>query len=259
MRQIHLASLLGLLLLSIDNSAAIAASCDAVLFEEYRDTRLFRFPDSTAYFYVVNRMAIDADGAPNAYHPQDRGIDALANAGFPNGAWRSILVVDPRRPDRPFVQPEGELAGFFVSMTTLQDRTLPATDVRRYVDSTRVPYLVFPGAFFAMRGTGDFGDLGAARQLQSGQESPFIVADKGPRNAPLGEVSIRLAENLGGHNVNPRNGAGIPRGPFAYVVFPRSKAQPPWPVTAEQLQQRVQELLTAIGGWERILPCLQQH
>ena len=256
MRRIHLALLC---LLTLCSSPALAASCDAVASQTYRGTQLFKIPDSNAYFYVVNRMAIDADGAPNAYHPQDRGIDALANAGFPNGAWRSILVVDPRRPDRPFVQPDGEFAGFFVSMTTLQDLTLPATDIRRYVDSTRVPYLVFPGAFFAMRGTGDFGDLGAARQIESGKESPFIVADKGPRNAPLGEVSIRLAENLGGRNVNPRNGAGIPRGPFVYVVFPRSKSQPPWPVTVEQLQQRVQEQLTVIGGWERILPCLQQR
>lgn len=248
-----------LLLWAIYCSPTIAASCDAVLWQEYRGTQLWRLPDSTAYFYVVNRMSIDADGAPNAYHPQDRGIDALANAGFPNGAWRSILVVDPRRPDRPFVQPDGEFAGFFISMTTLQDLTLPVTDIQRYVDSTRVPYLVFPGAFFAMQGTGNFGDLGVARQLDSGKESPFIVADKGPRNAPLGEVSIRLAENLGGRNVNPRNGAGMPRGPFAYVVFPKSKSQPPWPVTAEQLQQRVQEQLIAIGGWERILPCLLQR
>ncbi|HEV2855874.1 MAG TPA: hypothetical protein VHC97_24005 [Thermoanaerobaculia bacterium] len=255
MRRIHLVPLLCLLL---SPSPVIAASCDAVPFQAYRGTQLFRFPESTAYFYVVNRMSIDADGAPNAYHPQDTGLDALANAGFPNGAWRSILVVDPRRADRPFVQPDGEFAGFFVSMTTLQDRTLPVTDVRRYVDATRVPYLVFPGAFFAMRGTGDFGDLGAARQIESGKESAFIVADAGPRNDPLGEVSIRLAESLGGRNVNPRNGTGAPRGPFVYVVFPRSKSQPPWPVTAEQLQQRVQELLTALGGWERILPCIQQ-
>ena len=109
-----------------------------------------------------------------------------------------------------------------------------------------------------MRGTGDFGDLGAARQIERGKESPFIVADAGPPKAPLGEVSIRLAENLGGHNVSPRDGTGAPRGPFVYVVFPRSKSQPPWPVTAEQLQQRVQDLLTALGGWERILACVQR-
>ena len=28
-------------------------------------------------------MAIDAEGAPNAYHPKDIGLDSLKNAGFP--------------------------------------------------------------------------------------------------------------------------------------------------------------------------------
>jgi hypothetical protein len=248
-----------LLLLPLHGSPALAALCDAVLWQEYRDTKLLRFPDSTAYFYLVDGMEIDADGAPNAYHPDDKGIDALANAGFPHGAWRSILMVDPHRPDRPFIQPDGEFKGFFVSMTTLQDLSLSVRDIHRYVDATQVPYLVFPGAFFAMKGTGNFGDLGAARQLRTGKESPFIVADKGPRSAPLGEVSVRLAENLGGHNVSPRHGTGAPRGPFVYVVFPKSKSQPPWPVTAEQLQQRVQALLTALGGWDRIISCLPQR
>jgi len=257
MRRTGLAFLLSLVLTSTSTSPA-AASCDAVLSREYQGTKLFRLPDSTAYFYVVNRMAVDADGAPNAYHPQNRGIDALANAGFPNGAWRSILVVDPRHPDRPFVQPDGEFAGFFVSMTTLQDLTLPATDIHRYVDATRIPYLVFPGAFFALPGTGDFGDIAVGRQIRSGKESPAIVADKGPRNAPLGEVSIRLAENLGGSNVSPRTGRGVPRGPFLYVVFPKSKPSPRWPLTLEQIQQRAQNLLAALGGWERILPCVTE-
>jgi hypothetical protein len=259
MRRLSPVSLLCLLLCSLHSLSAMAASCDAVLWQEYRGTKLLRFPDSTAYFYLVNGMEIDADGAPNAYSPDNKGIDALANAGFPHGAWRSILVVDPQRRDRPFVQLDGEFKGFFVSMTTLQDFTLPATDIHRYVDATQVPYLVFPGAFFVMNGTGDFGDLGAVRQPVTGKESPFIVADKGPRNAPLGEVSVRLAENLGGHNVSPRRGTGAPGGPFIYVVFPKSKSQPPWPVTAEQLQERVQALLTALGGWDRILPCLPQR
>lgn len=86
MRRIHLVLLC---LLTLRSSPAVAASCDAVASQEYRGTQLFKIPNSTAYFYVVNRMSIDADGAPNAYHPQDRGIDALVNAGFLRGAWRS--------------------------------------------------------------------------------------------------------------------------------------------------------------------------
>jgi hypothetical protein len=72
----------------------------------------------------------------------------------------------------------------------------------------------------------------------------------------LGEVSIKLAENLGGIDVNPRTGAGMPRGPFAYVVFPGSESAPPWPLTAVQMQGRCDAELAKIGGWAVVLACL---
>jgi hypothetical protein len=37
----------------------------------------------TAFFYQ-SKMSIDADGAPNAYHPDNIGLDDLKNAGYPN-------------------------------------------------------------------------------------------------------------------------------------------------------------------------------
>ena len=240
---------------AVEVSYAVAA-CDAVAGFDYRGAKIRKIPNSQAYFYAITRMAIDADGAPNAYHPQDKGIDALANAGFPKGNWKAILVVNPANPNEPFVQKEGEFAGHFVSKTTLQDRSLPVMDIRRYVDSRQVPYIVFPGGFFALKGTGNFGDVGVVMNIENSMESPLIVADAGPRDAPLGEVSIRLAENLGGTNVNPRTGAGMPRGRFVYLVFPRTKAEPAWPVSRELLQRRTQELLASIGGWERVRACV---
>ena len=229
--------------------------CDAVDFLAYEGTRLRKFPGSDAYFYVTDRMAIDADGAPNAYHPQDKGIDALANAGFPNGGWKSILAVDPLNTTKPFVQTAGPFAGFFVSKTTLQDPSRVETDPNRYVDSTRVPYLVFPGAFHALSGTGTMGDLAVVRNLRNDKVTSAIVADAGPKNAPLGEISVRLAENLGGAHVNPRNGSGMPKGPFLYVVFPKSRSTPKWPLTVARMDELANSALTAIGGWERVLAC----
>jgi hypothetical protein len=230
--------------------------CDAVDFLVYSGTALRKFPDSTAYFYATERMAIDADGAPNAYHPQDKGIDALANAGFPNGGWKSILAVDPADATRPFVQTDGPFTGFFVSKTTLQDATRRDVDPRRYVDSTQVPYVVFPGQFHALTGTGTMGDLAVVRNLRNGKATAAIVADVGPPSAPLGEVSIRLAENLGGANVNPRTGAGMPKGPFLYVLFPKSRATPAWPMTSERIDTLATAALAAIGGWARVLACV---
>jgi hypothetical protein len=44
-------------------------ACEATVWRDYRGDRLWRFPEAAAYYYVVNRMAAGADGAPNAYHP----------------------------------------------------------------------------------------------------------------------------------------------------------------------------------------------
>ena len=254
-RTIQVVGFIGLVL-CLAHSAVMAAECQATKWITYAGTQLWRMPDSDAYFYVVDRMAVDADGAPNAYHPNDIGIDALANAGFPHQGWRSVLVVDPSDANRPYIQKDGEFAGYFVAKTSLQDSCLPVTDVRRYVDARRVPYAVFPGAFYAMKGTGKFGDLGMALNLANGKESPVIVADAGPPNDPLGEVSIRLAENLGGVNVNPRNGAGIPSGRFVYLIVPSSGWKPPCPVVREDLQWRAQALLARLGGWDSVRACL---
>jgi hypothetical protein len=165
-------------------------------------------------------------------------------------------VADPASPARPFVQTSGEFAGFFLSMTTLQDRSRAVTDAARYVDARTTPYVVFPGRFFRMAGTGRLGVLGMARNLSTGQTSPMIFADVGAQEHELGEVSIKLAENLGGRDVSPRTSRGAPRGPFAYVIFPGSEATPPWPLTADQLQQRAEAQLRKVGGWDAVLNCI---
>ena len=99
------------------------------------------------------------------------------------------------------------------------DASLPATDPDRYVDASTIPYLVFPSTFHQIQGTGRMGDFGYAINLTTGDPTGFIVADVGPANHSLGEISIAMANELGGHEANPRNGSGAPSGPFAYVVF----------------------------------------
>jgi hypothetical protein len=165
-------------------------NCDAIEFLTYEGTLLRKFPASTAYFYTTQRMEIDADGAPNAYHPEDRGIDALANAGFPHGGWRDILAIDPLDSTRPFVQRAGPFAGFFVSKTRLEDSTREVTDPARYVDSTAVPYLVFPGSFHALTGWN-------LRRLRDG-------AKPEQRHGHRGDCGRRRSEERGpGRGVDP--------------------------------------------------------
>jgi hypothetical protein len=217
---------------------------------EYRGLPLVRHV-SGAYAYATDHVAIDADGSPFAYHPDDIGRDDLGFASWPSGNedWRSILVADPAHPDQPYVQSSGPAQGYFLSMTTLHCMDGSSTDPSTYVDSEAIPYLVFPGDFLRIEGVGGFGDLAMARNLFNARESWAIVADQAPASHPLGEISIRLAENLGGTNVNPRNGEGIAAGPIQYVVFPNSRMDPPWPQTAEALGTAAHRLFEALGGW----------
>ena len=186
-----------------------------------------------------------------------RGLDCPANAGYPNQSWwRSAILPDPKNSNRAFVQPEpAEFAGYFVSQTTLSDRTKASTDPTKYVDSRNVPYLVFPGEYFAMAGTGVMGDFGYAINVSTGKASAFVVAEVGPSKAELGEMSIALATALGGTNPNPRTGSGVPAGKTIYLVFPRSRLAPAWPVPNDQIAARVDQHLESVGGTNAILGC----
>lgn len=233
--------------------------CNFRVWENYKSITLYRSPTSSTYFYLSNHMAIDADGSPNAYHPDDIGLDYLANSGYPNKRWwKSILVVDPHDNRNAYVQQSGEYKGYFVSKTALQDKTLLPTNPKRYVDARNIPYIVFPRSFWKKKGTGLLGDLGYAVNLKTGDKTAFVVADIGPSRASLGEVSIALAEKLGGNNVNPRNGSGIPEGEILYVLFPYSSRVHKWPLSDAMIDNQSNLLLKEIGGLDQIHLCLKK-
>lgn len=250
--------------------SASAGTCPYLPWHEYRGVKLSRLDQGSAYIFSVTKVKVDADGAPNAYHPDDvglhctrgagfKGLDCPANAGYPTERWwPTALAPDPTNPARAFVQPAGnEFAGFFVSRTSLRDPN-PAkavTDPKKYVDSRTVPYVVFPGQFHLKKGTGTIGDLGYAVNRTNGKRSPFVVAEIGPSTATLGEMSIALAEAMGGTNPNPRTGAGAPTGRMVFVVFPNSGKTHRWPLTNEQMTTRAGDLLGASGGLEAVLAC----
>lgn len=244
-----------------------APQCNFAQWDTYQDSQLLRDKDKGPYIFSTKKVKVDADGAPNAYHPNDvglhctkgvgfKGLDCPANGGYPNQSWwRSAIVPDPKNNNKGYIQPDGKYKGYFVSQTSLKDKSKSNLDPIKYVDSTSVPYLVFPGKFNAKSGTGSVGDYGFAINLDSGQSSPFIVAEVGPPSAHLGEISISLGVALGGVNPNPRTGAGTPNGKIAYIIFPYTKATPEWPVSLSDLNKRVNELLKSVGGVETLKNC----
>ena len=159
-------------------------------------------------------MTIDADGAPNAYHPDNTGLDDLANAGTP-GRWEGLAK---DADGKPFIQgPDDPFPGYYVSATALADRAKPVNDPTRYVDASKIPFVVLPGGMARQLGARP-GDFAVVFNQRNGKFSYAIFGDIGPYDR-IGEGSMALAENLGIRS-DARNG-GARRG-ILYLVFPGS-------------------------------------
>jgi hypothetical protein len=204
--------------------------------EPERDIPIGRVPGSKAFFYEAG-MTIDADGAPNAYHPDNLGLDDLANAGSP-GNWQGLAKDED---GEPIIQgPDDPFPGYYVSMTALADRSKPFDDPTRYVDASKVPFIVLPGQTARQLGARP-GDFAVVFNQRNGKSSYAIFGDVGPSDR-IGEGSMALAENLGVRS-DARNG-GARRG-ILYLVFPGSGNGRPRPI--EEIESEGQKLL---GAWE---------
>src|SRR6266481_9667395 len=85
-------------------------------------------------------LTIDADGAPNAYGPHDKGLDLTVHARGRKG-WAGVLA-DER--GQPVLQKRGPYRGYYVSTTSLADATTRDANPRKYVDARKIPYIVLP-------------------------------------------------------------------------------------------------------------------
>lgn len=181
--------------------------------EPERDIPIGRLPGSMAFFYESG-MTIDADGAPNAYRPDNTGLDDLANAGTP-GRWEGLAK---DADGEPYIQgPDDPFPGYYVSSTALADRSKAVNDPARYVDASRIPFVVLPGGMARQLGAHP-GDFAAVFNPRNGKFSYAIFGDVGPYDR-IGEGSMALAEDLGIRS-DARNG-GARRG-ILYLVFPGS-------------------------------------
>jgi hypothetical protein len=163
-------------------------------------------------------MAVDADGAFRAYHPNNRiGLDSIEHAGHPGNWW--ALATDTGSPSgRPVVQGKDDPApGYYVSMTSLFDAGIADEhNPRRFVDAVSIPYVVLPPEGFKHAKLGDFATV---VNLRNGKVAAAIVADESAPELPMGEGSIALAGALDIAS-NPRSG-GIEKG-VGYVIYPGS-------------------------------------
>jgi hypothetical protein len=225
----------------------VTATCRKEVFMTVGASKIWRIVGQDAFFFESG-MTIDADGAPDAYHPDNIGTDLLGNAGRSANWW--ALVTDTGRHDgTPVVQgPDDPNPGYYISTTALEDQSKPARDPRRYVNSNEIPFFVLP---VNQRGGATLGDFGVVVNRANGKLAYALLADLGPRGH-LGEGSIALAEALG-INSNPRAG-GAARG-VAYVVFPGSGNGKPRSI--EDINAEGERLFRVWGGKPQLDACLE--
>ena len=206
-----------------------------------RESPVWQLPGSQAFFFVSG-MTIDADGAPNAYHPDNIGLDDLINAGTPDH-WDGIMT---DRDGVPLIQgPDDPYPGYYVSCTSLADRSKRFDDPTRYVDAAKIPYIVLPRNL-AQQGGARLGDFAVVVNLANGKSSYAIFADIGT----FGEGSVALADNLGIWSDARRGGRS---GGVLFLVFPGSGNGQPRRV--EEIQSETEKLLQDWGGLARLTSC----
>lgn len=193
--------------------------------------------------FYESGLAIDADGSPRAYGPNNTGLDWTANAGHP-GNWYGIVTDSS---GDPIIQgANGPYPGMYVSTTALQDHSKILTDTARYVDSEKINYISVASDLIKMYGL-RMGDLAAVYYRNTNTLCSAVCGDVGPRGK-YGEGSIALASQLGMNN-NPRHG-GCSDGVIT-VIFANTHSS--WPLDDNTITNLVQSLLQQIGGIQQFL------
>jgi hypothetical protein len=202
-------------------------------------------------FVFQSGLAIDADGAYRAYHPNNRlGLDSINHAGRPGNWW--ALATDTGKPSgRPVIQGKDDPApGYYVSMTALYDSSIAdERNPRRFVDAANVPYVVLPPEGLKHAKLGDFATV---VNLENGRVAGSIVADESAPELPMGEGSIALAKMLD-IDSNPRTGgteAGV-----AYVIYPHSGNNEPR--SLDEIAKASQANFKKWGVFEKLQSCLR--
>ncbi len=207
--------------------------------------------DDNEAFFFKSGMAIDADGAPNAYDPNNKsGLDFLGNAGHP-GNWWGIATDNGKKSGTPLIQKTGVYAGFYISETSLKVKNRKPTDVTRNVDSSSIPYFVLPKIFLEKTNV-TLGDLAMIINPNNRQSSFAIFADTGPAGK-LGEGSIALGQALGIPTNLRKKNAGIDAEILIYVVFPNSVSNPAWPRETSEMKNAAEKNFEILGGIKKIM------
>lgn len=218
MKQNLLLALLSITVIGYSQSFKIAntttVSCNLIYQTTIETFDVYKHSPSNFAMYKA-KFAVDADGSPRAYGPNNSGLDWTANAGSPGNWWGVVTDVN----GNPILQTASNpYPGMYVSTTSLVNSQYASTNPLHYTNSETVPFFVIPTAVRNLFGI-VIGDVAYVYNTVTGLGRFAIYADSGPAGK-LGEGSIYLANQIG-LNSSPKTG-GTSSGIIDYIIFPNS-------------------------------------
>jgi hypothetical protein len=236
----------------------------------------YKVPGKPQAWCIKGRLIMDVDGAPNAYHPDDKDVnthywnfdilehkgalDWLKNGGVP-GNWFGVVTDTGDKTGTPVKQgPNDPFPGFYIAASSLVDKSKKRNDPARYVDARKIPYLAWPGQVYAEKGTrfarvtqgatGRLGDLITAINTKNNKVGHCIVADMGGWDDPhFGEGSPALGKML--------NAYGYADPDILYIVYPHSGADQGTIPSADEIQEKGGKLFADWGGLDEAMRVLK--
>ncbi len=184
------------------------------------------------------KMDVDVDGAPNAYGPRGKKtLDILKHAHAPASSSHPGEVVGymtEYEGGPPTIQTSHDpMPGYYVSQTDFADLgNKRMEDPRRYVDATRIAYVVEGDA--AKRAGVVMGDFATVYSCRTGRTVYAMVADSG--NPSGAEGSLALVRQLG-YNIRDGVEDSVDDREIVIDYFPKSNPTHFFPKTQAELDR----------------------
>jgi hypothetical protein len=194
------------------------------------------------FIELTTPMAIDVDGAPNAYGPKDKPtLDYELNAHVGAKADGKIVgyltKTDGRTPEVQGAQ--DPYPGYYISTTSFDDKNnRNPLDPRKYADASKINYVVL-GSIMSRQGV-KLGDFAAVYSKRTKKSVFAIVGDSG--NSSGAEGSLALLQALGYPFKSAKTG-GVSAKEIVIRYFPRSNPDGHFFHTQEQIDREA----TALG------------
>ena len=200
-----------------------------------RNVKIRRIKGTKPVFFKA-KLAIDADGAARAYHPDKQNPESLDDIGNAN-SFSKKFIQGKSKNGKPAKAPVPASSFQRPACKRGQD-----FDADAFVDAEFIPYIVLPAHL--AEGISP-GDLCTVVNLKNFRTTSAIFADTNPH---VGEASVRAAINL--HVKDPSfpitklaRAGGDEAANYVYIVYPGSRftpnaSVPHWPADKIDARQR---------------------